>query len=118
MCIEMIKVRLNDPLPFLNVLFDRIYDTEIFPSDWSKNIIYPIHKNGSVSNPENFRGISLINSVSKIFTSILTLILKKWTENNNVIGGFQAGFPGHYSTIDNIFSLQALIHKYLCRTRG
>ena len=38
-CIEMIKVTLNDTLPFLNLLFNKIYDTGIFPSEWSKNII-------------------------------------------------------------------------------
>ena len=79
--------------------------------------ICPKHKSGNLSNPENFRGISLINSVSKIFTNILTIRLQKWAENNDVIYESQAGFRRHYSTIVNIFSLQALIQKYLCRTR-
>ena len=117
-CIEMIKVTLHEILPFLNVLFNKIYDTGIFPSEWSKSIICPIHKSGSLSNPENFRGISLINSISKIFTNILTIRLQTWAENNNVIDDSQAGFRKNYSTIDNIFSLQALIQKYLCRERG
>ena len=59
-----------------------------------------------------------MNSVSKIFTNILTIRLQKWAENNNVIVESQAGFRRHYSTIDNIFSLKALIQKYLCQTRG
>ena len=116
-CIVMIKVTFDDTLPFLNLLFNKIYDTGIFPSEWSKNIICPIHKSGNLSNPENFRGISLINSVSKIFTNILTIRLQKCAENNNVIDESQAGFRRHYSTIDNIISLQTLIQKYLCRTR-
>ena len=117
-CIEMLKVTLNETLPFLNALFNTIYDTGVFPAEWSQNIICPIHKSGSKSNPENFRGISLINSISKIFTNILTIRLQKWAENNNVIDESQAGFRKQYSTIDNIFSLQALIQKYLCRERG
>ena len=113
-CIEMLKVTLN----VLNALFNTIYDTGVFPAEWSQNIICPIHKSGSKSNPENFRGISLINSISKIFTNILTIRLQKWAENNNVIDESQAGFRKLYSTIDNIFLLQALIQKYLCRERG
>ena len=92
--------------------------TGVFPAEWSQNIICPIHKSGCKSNPENFRGISLINSISKFFTNILTIRLQKWAENNNVIDESQAGFWKQYSTIDKIFSLQALIQKYLCRERG
>ena len=117
-CIKMFKVTLNETLPFLNALYNTIYDTGLFPVEWSKNIICPIHKSGSKSYPENFRGISLINSISNFFTIILIIRLRKWAENNNVIAESQAGFLKQYSTIDNIFSLQALIQKYLCRERG
>ena len=69
-------------------------------------------------NPENYRRISLINSISKIFTGILTSRLQKWAEDKTVIDESQAGFRKTYSTIDNIFSLQAIIQKYICRPRG
>ena len=69
-------------------------------------------------DPANFRGISLISSISKIFTNVLTIRLQTWAESNNVIDESQAGFRKQYSTIDYIFSLQALIQKYLCGTRG
>ena len=44
--------------------------------------------------------------------------LQKWAEENRVIDESQAGFRKGYSTIDNIFSLQAIIQKYICRPRG
>ena len=69
-------------------------------------------------DPGNFRGVSLINSISKIFTGILTNRLQKWSEENTVLDESQAGFRKNYSTIDNIFSLHAIIQKYLCRPRG
>ena len=69
-------------------------------------------------NPENYRGISLINSISKIFTGILTSRLQKLAEDKRVIDESQAGFRKTYSTIDNIFSLQAIIQKYICRPKG
>ena len=69
-------------------------------------------------DPANFRGISLRSSISKIFTNVLTIRLQTWAESNNVIDESQAGFRKQYSTIDKKFSLQALIQKYSCRTRG
>ena len=81
------------------------------------NIICPIYKGGPSTNPETYRGTSLINIISKFFTGILTTRLQKWAEENRVIDESQAGFRKGYSTIDNIFSLQAIIHKYICRPR-
>ena len=117
-CIEMFKSIQNEILPFLSSLFNELYDRGEIPSDWCKNIICPLYKGGPSTNPENYRGISLINSISKIFTGILTTRLQKWAEENRVIDESQAGFRKGYSTIDNIFSLQAIIQKYICRPRG
>ena len=98
--------------------FHDIYNSGIFPDAWCDSIISPIHKSGSVNNPENYRAISLINCLCKIFMNILTIRLTDWAESNNVIDESQAGFRKGYGTIDNIFSLQYLIQKYLCRSRG
>ena len=52
---------------------------------------------------------------------ILTIRLTDWAETNNVLDESQAGFRKGYSTMDNVFSLQALqalVQKYLCRDRG
>ena len=94
-----------------------MYDKGEVPPDWCENILCPLHKGGALTDPENFRGISLINSISKIYTGILTRV-QKWAEENGVVDESQAGFRRGYSTIDNICSLQAVIQKYLCRTKG
>lgn len=42
------------------------------PSKWCEGIILPIYKNkGDVKNPENYRPITLLSCVSKLFTSVL-----------------------------------------------
>ena len=118
LCIEMFKATLDTTLPYLHSLFNDIYDNGLFPEDWCKSIISPIHKAGPVDKPENYRAICLINSLCKIFKNVLTIRLTNWTETNRVIDEPQAGFRKDYSTTDNIFSLHALIQKYLCRERG
>ena len=50
--------------------------------------------------------------------NVLTIRLTNWADSNEVIDESQAGFSKDYSTTDNIFSLQALVQKYLCRERG
>ena len=116
--IEMFKSTLGQILPFLKTLFNDVYDRGEVPADWCESIICPIYKSGSHREPQNYRGISLMNSISKIFNGILTARVQKWAEENNVLDESQAGFRRDFSTIDNIFSLHAMVQKYICRSGG
>ena len=49
---------------------------------------------------------------------ILTRRLYSWAKENNKIDGCQAGFRRGYSTIDDIFTLQSMVQKYLIRLGG
>jgi len=88
-----------------------VFDTGVFPEEWAKSIIVPLYKKGDADNPDNYRGISLLSTASKIFTSILNSRLTKWAETNSVINEAQAGFRQGYSTVDHIFTLHAMIEK-------
>ena len=103
---------------FLCVLFNTIFNTGIYPSTWCQSLIFPLHKRGDQNNPNNYRGIALLNIISKIFSSILNTRLSQWAESNDLIPEAQAGFRKEYSTIDHIFSLQAIVQKYLSKSRG
>ena len=70
-----------------------------------------------MENPENHRAVCLINCLCKIFMNVLTIRLTSWAEANGVIDEAQTGFRKDYSTTDNIFSLHALVQKYLCLAR-
>ena len=116
----MFKAVLDDIMPFLLVLFNNVFNSGIFPESWCESIISPIqiHKSGPINKPENYRAIALINCLCKLFMEILTIRLTDWAETNNVLDESHAGFQKGYSTMDNVFSLQALVQKYLCRDRG
>ena len=104
--------------PILKDLFNRILDSGIFPSSWGRSILCPIHKSGPISDPGNFRGISLINTMYKLFSIILNKRLYTWAEQNGKLDEAQSGFRSGYSVVDNVFSLSAMIQKYLSRKGG
>ena len=83
-----------------------------FPDAWTEAIIQPLHKKGNTQDPNNYRGISLLNVCSKLYSYILNKRLVTWIEENGSIGE-QAGFRRDYSTTDHIFTLFAVIQKYL-----
>ena len=80
-----------------------------FPEKWSEGFIIPIFKRGDVNEVSNYRGITLLSTVGKLFKSILNNRFDKWAEEYEVYIEAQAGFRKHMSTIDNIFELNGLI---------
>ena len=59
----------------------------------------------------NYRPITLLSCVSKVFTSILCKRIKNWATANFVFSEAQFGFRPSYSTIDAIFTLSSLIRQ-------
>jgi hypothetical protein len=62
-------------LPYLVKIFNVIFSTGIFPKEWSKGTIIPIFKKGNKMDPNNYRSITLNNSVAKLYTSVINNIL-------------------------------------------
>ena len=117
---DLLKYTSTAIIPYLVKLFNEVFTNGIVPDLWGESIIVPIHKKGSRSrsDPNNYRGISLINSISKVFMHVLNKRLYLWCEKNSVIDESQAGFRRSYSTIDHIFTLVSVVKKYLSKTRG
>ena len=100
-------------LPVIVRLFNRFFTTGEFPEQWTQIIIIPIHKKGSMNNADNYRGIALIDILSKVYINIITRRLTFYTQAYNCICENQCGFREGYSTIDNAFVLYSIINKYL-----
>ena len=105
-------------IPLLHILFNCIMRQGAFPESWSKAMLIPIHKKGDKNNPNNYRGISLIDVISKIFTKILNTRLVNWADDNDKMFQEQCGFTKGKSTVDQIFILNALVQKYLTKKGG
>lgn len=108
---EMLKCGGDAVIEFLTKLFNKIFDSGIYPNEWAKAIVVPIFKKGDANQPDNYRGISLINTACKCYTSILNKRLYSWLEESEIILENQAGFRRNYSTSDQIFNLYTVIQK-------
>jgi hypothetical protein len=95
-----------------------LFDTGTYPSERSRSVIIPLFKKGDKDSPENYRGISLLSTVSKVFTSVLNRRLYTWAETEEKICEEQAGFRKNYSTTDHIFTLISMIKKRFSSQRG
>lgn len=77
-----------------------------FPEIWADNIIIPVKKRGTVDDPGNYRGISLVSRVGKLFTSIINTGLTKWSEKHNIVYRFYCCFIDFKSSIRYLFLFQ------------
>lgn len=100
-------------LPILVRLFNKILNSGVFPSSWSKAIIIPIHEKWNIIDPNNYRGISITSSLGKLFTSILNERVMQLDRFEDIITVAQFGFQAGRSTTDTIFALHSLITEKL-----
>ena len=114
---EFLKHGCNELLPALVLLFNTIITNGEYPSKWATGIIHPVHKKGDHSVPDNYRKITVMPCIGKLFESILNNRLTFKNEVCDDSDPYQAGFKSNSRTTDNIFILCAIIEKQKCLSK-
>jgi len=84
----------------LALIFNQSIDTGIFPDEWRGARITPLFKKvGSGSDPSNYRPISIIPVVAKVFERILYDQLYPYLNKNDLPSRHQFGFRSLHSTV-------------------
>ena len=79
--------------------------------------VISIHKKGAKDDMNNYRPISLINTLAKILEKVVCKQLRLYLEQNNLIFAKQFGFRNHHSTEHAIASTIAEIENNLFNNR-
>jgi hypothetical protein len=110
---EYIKSTVEIMIPVYVALFNKILNSGSIPESWVIGLIVPIYKNkGDADDCNNYRGITLLSCLGKLFTSVLNNRLYNFCEDNAIINELQTGFRKGYSTVDHIFLLKHVIDLY------
>ena len=72
--------------------------TSSFPNSCKSAKLIPLYKKGSKTDPLNYRPISLLPLLSKIFERVVHEQTNRFLNDNNIIFRFQSGFRNNYST--------------------
>ena len=81
------------------------------------SIVTPLHKKGSVYDPNNYRAIAVASNLGKTFASILLKRLIRFRGEKEPDTQNQLGFCKGAQTSDHIFTLTTCIEKYVSRNR-
>jgi hypothetical protein len=70
--VSIIKLCVNKFAPVLTEIFNSCIINKTIPDDWKQAVVTPLFKNkGNLNNLNNYRGISVLPPISKIFEKIL-----------------------------------------------
>ena len=84
----------------ISILINKSFETGIFPNDLKAAKVIALYKTGAQNDPGNYRPISLLNTISKIFEKIAIAQLE--IHFTSIFTSRQFGFRKKTSTIDCI----------------
>ena len=93
---NILKISVNIIAPSLTAIFNLSLHIGIFISDWKLARVQPIYKSEDRTKCENYRPISVLPVVSKIFETEIFRQLHDYLSTNSLLSTFQSGFrPKH-----------------------
>ena len=94
----------------LKIIFDNILQTGIFPDQWKKANVTPVHKKNDKQLITNYRPISLLPILAKVYERIIFRNVYNYLISNNLITKNQSGFRPGDSVTNQLLSLVNDIH--------
>ena len=95
----------------LFIILNNCMSKGIFPKNWKKANVVPIHKKNAKNNILNYRPISLLPIFSKVFEKLIFNNLYNYLTSNSLITSKQSGFIHGDSTINQLLSITEMIQK-------
>ena len=95
----------------LQIIFQNIIETGIFPDQWKEANVTPVHKKKDKQTVSNYRPISLLPIFAKIFEKIIFKHLYNYLTSNKLITKNQSGFTPGDSGTNQLISLVHDIHR-------
>ena len=106
----------NSPEIILNLIHKFInmcLKKGLLPQSWCLEIISPIFKDGSTTDPGNYRGICVSSALLKVVCSLLNNRIQVHCNKLGLINRNQIGFKRNHRTADHLLTLKAVVKKYV-----
>ena len=83
----------------LCLIFNHSINSGVFPDEWKCSKVIPLFKQGERHDPNNYRPISIIPVVAKVFERIIYDQVKAFIDENKLFFKSQSGFRSLHSTV-------------------
>ena len=87
----------------------------IFPNCWKEALLLPLHKRGDPTQPSNYRPISLLPILGKVFEKILSKQIRGHIQLYDLLNSRQFGFRPSCSTDQLVFQIYSKFKTMLAK---
>jgi hypothetical protein len=108
---EFLKASSESTLTALLQLYNESLRLSVYP--WNTSLVTPLHKKGSIYDPNNYRAIAVASNLGKLFSSILLGRLIRFRNAACPDTPNQLGFCKEAQTSDHILTLSTCIDKHV-----
>ena len=95
---KFLKIAKNILAKSLWDIFNASTESKIFPQDFETAKVTPIIKGGITDDVSNYRPISVLSTIARIFEKLLHSHLYEFLTENDILGNRQWGFRSLHST--------------------
>ena len=95
----LIKIIIHEITPSLTLIINQCLTTGIFPDKLKIGKIVPVYKKGNHKLIDNYRPISLLPTISRIFETVIYSQLYEYIEHHHIMNDSQYGFRKAHSTV-------------------
>ena len=110
---KLVKDSKNTILEYLTQIINLSFETSVFPDCMKTAIISPIFKEGNPDDITNYRPISILPIISKIFERAAANQIVDFLEKNNLLNKNQHAYRKSHSTETCLFELMSDLYKNL-----
>lgn len=97
-------------VPLCN-LFNASLESSYFPESWKEANVSPLFKSGDPSLVNNYRPISLLSTIGKVFEKIVFKHLYNYLQDHNLLTPLQSGFVSGDSTVNQLTYLYTVFSE-------
>jgi hypothetical protein len=96
--IKCLRILLPAIVPFIKYIINTCITKSVFPKCWKISRVFPLQKKTRPSIITDYRPISVLPSLSKVFEHIIEDQINLHISTNNYLDKFQSGFRKFHST--------------------
>ena len=99
--------------PILAEIFNCFVDQGIYPEALKTAKVTPLHKKGDKDVADNFRSISVLTQINKVFEKLIHMRLMTFIQKHNILTNTQFGCRKGHNTSHSVSHLNQQVIKHL-----
>ena len=106
---ELLRADMEVSASRLSWLYKKLWNAEKWPKVWKQGLVVKIFKNGDLRDCNNWRGVTLLPVINKVFYRMLLERIKEGVDKK--LRKEQTGFRRKRSTTEHIFTLRNFLER-------